>query len=99
MTTIQWLAVGGGFCGSLGSILTAFSVSRSIFELNFARQTVFLTVEQLVNRGRIPIFTGHDERFKRATKRDGRLLWFGVVLLVLGFVLQASSTFLTPSGP
>ena len=99
MTTIQILSVAGGLCGSLGSILTAFSVSGSIFELNFARQTVFLTVEQLVNGGRIPVFTGHDERFERAIKRDGRLLWLGVLLLVAGFVLQAASTYLTPPSP
>lgn len=92
MTTQQWLAVAGAAAGSLGSIITAFSLSHVIRELNIARQFISATVDALAsNESDVPVFTGLDRRYDRAVKLGNRLVWLGVALLVAGFILQAVS--------
>lgn len=92
MTTQQWLAIAGAAAGSLGSIITAFSLNYVIRELNIARQFISITLDCLANDlPDRPIFTGLDQRYDRAVKRGNRLVGLGVALLIAGFVLQAVS--------
>lgn len=92
MTVQQWLAVAGAAAGSLGSIITAFSLNSVIRELNIAHMGIEATVEALANDRRdIPVFQGFDKRYNRAVSFGNKLVWFGVFLLVAGFVLQAAS--------
>lgn len=100
MTIQQWLAIAGAFCGSLGSILTAFSLNAVVRELNFARQFQEITQEALAGRGPVPIFTGLDQRMAAAQATANRYLWPGVLLLAAGFILQAIATYWgAPAGP
>jgi hypothetical protein len=88
----QWLAVAGAAAGSLGSIITAFSLNSVIRELNIARKGIETTVEALAsNQHDIPMFQGFDKRYDRAVSFGNKLVWVGVFLLVAGFVLQAVS--------
>lgn len=97
MDTQQMLAVAGAACGTLGSIITAFSVSHVIRELEFSRQANEETVKMMArNQGDIPIFTGFGDRMKRAVKSDSRKLYLGVLLLAAGFILQAGATLVLP---
>lgn len=96
MTTQQWLSIAGGLAGSLGSIVTAFSLNAVIQELNLARGFLETTLEGMASTGNAFIFTGLDERYKRASRWASKVLWVGVCLLVLGFVLQAASVYFTP---
>lgn len=92
MTFQQWLAVAGAAAGSLGSIITAFNLNSPIRELNIARKGIETTVDSLAsNQLNIPVFQGFDERYDRAIRFGSKLVWFGVFLLVAGFVLQAVS--------
>jgi len=87
MTAIQLLAGIGAGAGTVRSITTAFSVNRQIRELNISRQFMALTLEVLARNSRdIPMADGLDERMKRASRQDGRLLWLGVTLLIIGFL-------------
>ncbi len=83
----------GAACGTLGSILTAFSATKALQEVNYARRFIETSVQAIAEnpQGNIPIFTGLDKRFKKAAMRDGIFLWIGVLFLSLGFVLQAMS--------
>jgi hypothetical protein len=92
MTIQQWLAVAGAAAGSLGSIITAFSLNFVIRELNIARRGLEITVEVLANnQNGIPVFQGFDQRYDRAARLGNKLVWLGVFLLVAGFILQAVS--------
>jgi hypothetical protein len=92
MSGQQWLAVLGTAAGSLGSIITAFSLNSVIRELNIARKGIETTVESLAsNQHDVPVFQGFDQRFDRAVSLGSKLVWLGVFLLVAGFVLQAAS--------
>ena len=63
MSGQQWLAVLGAAAGSLGSIITAFSLNSVIRELNIARRAIETTVEALAcNQRDIPVFQGFDQR-------------------------------------
>ena len=98
MNVQQWLAVLGAAAGSLGSIITAFSLNRVIQELNIARQGVEISVEAMAGNQRdIPVFQGFNERMARATRWGNVLVFVGVILLVTGFVLQAASVIYVPS--
>lgn len=93
----QWLAVFGALAGSLGSIITAFSLNSAIRELNIARKGIETTVEALAsNQQDIPVFQGFDQRFDRAVSLGNKLVWLGVFLLAAGFVLQAVSVCMVP---
>jgi hypothetical protein len=95
MTTQQWLAVAGGAAGSMGSIITAFSLNYVIRELNIARRAIEMTVQALaVNQQNVPVFHGLDQRYDRAVRRGNCLVFTGVFLLVAGFILQAVSTYM-----
>jgi hypothetical protein len=95
MTTQQWLAVAGGAAGSMGSIITAFSLNYVIRELNIARRAIETTVQALaVNQHNVPVFHGLDQRYDRAVRRGNWLVFTGVFLLVAGFILQAVSTYM-----
>ena len=97
MTVQQWFAIAGALCGSLGSIITAFSLNATIRELNFARQGLAATSEALASNQRdVPFFEGFDDRIRRAQRQGMALVWAGVLLLSAGFVLQAISTVLQP---
>jgi hypothetical protein len=88
----EGLTVAAAASGTLGSVLTAISVNRTLRELNFARDCLSVTQEALARNSRdIPVFTGLSQRFEKASRLARRLLWTGVVLLALGFVLQTAS--------
>lgn len=96
MTIPQTLAVIGAAAGTLGSILTAFSVNDIIQELKIARDALHISIDALANDQRdVPVFTGFTERFERAERKGSRFLCIGVVLLASGFILQAASTYLS----
>lgn len=88
------VAILGALCGTLGSVLTAFSVNATLDELKFARESLERTAMMSLEGGDVLVVTGHDKRITAATKRDARKLWFGVSLLALGFILQAASTWM-----
>ena len=97
MSGQQWLAVFGAAAGSLGSIITAFSLNSVIRELNIARKGIETSVEAIADNQRgIPVFKGFDQRYDRAVNRGNKLVWLGVFLLVAGFVLQAASVCTAP---
>ena len=97
MTAQQWLAVLGAAAGSLGSVITAFSLNRVIRELNIARKGIEVSVEALAsNQPNVPLFDGLDERYDRAVRWGNRLVWIGVGLLAAGFILQAISICMGP---
>jgi len=93
----QWLAIFGAAAGSLGSIITAFSLNSIIRELNIARKGIETTVEALASdQSNIPVFQGFDQRYNRAANRGNKLVWLGVFLLVAGFILQAVAVCMGP---
>ncbi len=90
MTTGQCVSVIGAACGTLGSILTAFSLNSAISEINFARKPLEVTVEGIATKQpNIPVFTGLDRRFDKAGRKGAAIAWIGVGLLAMGFILQA----------
>ena len=92
LTSQQWLAVLGAAAGSLGSIITAFSLNSVIRELNIARGFLEVTVEALASaQPNIPVFQGLEQRYHHASRWGNKVVWVGVALLVAGFVLQAFS--------
>ena len=97
MSMQQTVAILGAASGSLGSIITAFSMNTIVHELNIARQGIEQTVELLAsNQRNIPVYKGFDERYRRATKWSNKLVWLGVFLLISGFILQATSVVMGP---
>lgn len=89
------VAILGALCGTLGSVLTAFSVNATLDELKFARESLERTaLMSLKEGGDVLVVTGHDKRIAAATKRDAWKLRIGVSLLALGFILQAASTWM-----
>jgi hypothetical protein len=79
MNTQQWLAVIGAGAGSLGSIITAFSLNAVIRELNIARGFLEVTVEALAsNQANIPVFQGLADRYHRASRWGNKVVWVGV---------------------
>jgi hypothetical protein len=92
ITNQQWLAILGAVAGSLGSIITAFSLNSVIRELNIARGFLEVTVGALASQQQnIPVFQGLEKRYHRASQWGNKVVWAGVALLVAGFVLQAIS--------
>jgi hypothetical protein len=90
MDAQQTLGIVAAAAGTLGSILTAFSVNRSLTELNLARQFHELTLTALAEaRSEVPLSQGLDTRYKNAKVTGTALLWLGVALLALGFILQS----------
>jgi hypothetical protein len=92
MTRAQVLVIIGGGAGSLGSIITAFSLNAVVRELDLARQFMGVTLEAISSQSRdVPVFTGLDRRFAKATRTSVWLVWIGVLLLAAGFILQPVS--------
>jgi len=92
LTLQSYVAMFGAFFGTIGSVITAFSVSRSIRELNIARQAIEISIDAISSpQNNVPIFTGLDQRALRADRHGTRLLWTGVAFLACGFILQAIS--------
>ena len=86
------LAVMGALSGTAGSIITAFSVNNVLSELHLSQRFVSTTVERLAtDHPEVPIFTGTDKRIDKAKAKSSLLVWSGVILLALGFILQAAS--------
>jgi hypothetical protein len=86
------LAIAGALSGTLGSILTAFSLNGVLPVLRFAQDCIDLTTQELATDQRgIHVFTGLDRLFSKARSRASKIVWLGAVLLAVGFVLQTSS--------
>lgn len=83
--------------GSLGSIITAFSLNGVIRELNIARKGIETTMKIFISPSPgVPVFEGFDKRFDRSARRGNVLVGVGVILLVVGFIFQAISTCISP---
>jgi hypothetical protein len=96
MNLSQYVSLIGAASGTVGSILTAFSLNSAISELNLARQGIETTVEGFVTNQRdIPVFKGFDKRFDRAISKSNCLVRIGVFLLSGGFILQAIAVITT----
>lgn len=95
MTAVQVLAVLGAGTGSLGSIITAFSVNGVLRALRLGNEAVARSVgsiaESVAHGGDIYVFTGQDKHYVRAARTSGRVVWVGVLFLIAGFVLTAWS--------
>lgn len=90
MDSHQILSIAAAATGTLGSIITAFSVNRSLTELNLARKSHELTLAELVESRRdVHLIQGLGARYKDAKAKGTALLWLGVALLALGFILQS----------
>lgn len=95
MNCQHWIAIIGALSGTLGSIITVFSLTSVIRELNIARDFLEITVKQLtLNESDIYNFEGLDERYHKASKWSTKASWIGVILLAIGFILQAVNIFL-----
>jgi hypothetical protein len=93
MTTQAILAIAGGFAGTAGSIITAFSVNRILRELQFAHEALSVTIEGLAtDQQPVAIFTGIKNRFKKAEVYGSVILWIGIGLLAVGFICQSLSS-------
>ena len=78
MIAQQWVAIIGAGAGSLGSIITAFSLNNVIRELNIAREALEVFIEAMASNQRgVPVFEGLNERYHRASKRGTIFLWIG----------------------
>ncbi len=99
MTTPQLLAVLGAGAGTLGSIITAFSLNGVVSVLNAARNALELSNEVAATSNDRVVVRGFDELMRTASWRGTKLLWLGVALLALGFVFQALSIFWLPEAP
>ncbi len=96
MNTSQILAVIGAATGTLGSILTAFSLNGVVSVLNAARNALELSNEMAATSNDRLIAGGFDQLFQRASRSGGWLLWLGVSLLAAGFIFQALSVLWVP---
>ena len=86
------LAILGIILGTVGSIATAFSIGKTLQAMNLAVAAVRVTVSDLAtNKRDTRIIEGTDKHLQRAASRDAKVLWFGIVLLVLGFACQTAS--------
>lgn len=86
------LAIAGALSGTTGSIITAFSVNNVLGELHFAQELLGVTAETLAtDELGVPVFTGTEHRYKKALSLSSKILWLGVALLAIGFILQAGS--------
>lgn len=84
------LSIIGALCGSLGSIISVFSLNKVVYELNLARRFIEVTVCELAHGSHdIHVFDGLDERFSKASRWGFKVSWVGIVLLVIGFLLQS----------
>jgi hypothetical protein len=100
MTTPQLLSILGAAAGSLGSIITAFSVNGVLRALRLGNEAVATSIqsiaESIAHGGNIFVFNGQDEHYRRAARVSGWIVWVGVSLLIAGFALQALSMLLAP---
>jgi len=84
MTTPQFLAVAGAAAGTLGSIITAFSLNGVVSVLNAARKALELSNEVAATSNDRVVFDGFDQLMRTASWQGTKLLWLGVALLALG---------------
>lgn len=97
MSTSTILAIAGAFAGTVGSIITAFSVNQALTALHLGHLALRVTVEGLAtNQRSISMFEGIEKHFERAEAHGAKLVWLGVLLMAAGFILQALSVLLPP---
>lgn len=99
MTTSQILAAIGAAAGTLGSILTAFSINGVVSVLNTARKALELSNEMAAMSNDRLVVNGLDKQVQRASRKGAWLLWVGVSLLAAGFILQALGVLWVPVPP
>jgi uncharacterized protein YybS (DUF2232 family) len=82
------LIIGGLILNTIGSIILAFSLSRTINMLNASVNALECFKDTFLGNGDIISFIGLDEKRKKVLKIAKAWTVAGVVILILGFVLQ-----------
>jgi hypothetical protein len=73
-----------------GTILVSICAGRVMTCMHTALMAHQLTLETYFAQTReIPVFTGLDDTRDKELKRSNRLLRFGLILIITGFLLQA----------
>jgi hypothetical protein len=94
------LAIAGGLAGTAGSVITAFGANNTLRALRLSLDAHDLTITTyLTGQHNVPLWDGLPKQNKRAWARDTKLVWIGVTLLALGFILQGLSVLFASHSP
>jgi predicted kinase len=100
MDTSTILAFAGGLAGTAGSVITAVGANRTLSALRLAVDAHDLTLKlHLTNQRNQVLWDGLPKQNEKARAHDAKLVWSGISLLALGFILQALSAVFVPRCP
>ena len=91
MKTFEYFAIIGISINVVGSVLLAISLNSIIKAYNSSITALEHFKDTLVDGGDVVSFTGLDKHRKNALKNNKTLTGIGLVMLIIGFILQLLS--------
>ncbi len=85
---MNWITFLGLLFNTAGSILLAVSLSQTIKSLDTSVTALEHFKDTFLSKGGIVSFEGLDKHRKNAKRSDRRKMVWGLILLIVGFVLQ-----------
>lgn len=79
--------------GLVGSVILAFSLNRVLWEVRFCIDAMSTTIESVVSKGDIYVFTGLGERLKKANHISGSWVRSGIYCVSASAALAALSIY------
>jgi hypothetical protein len=84
--------------GLLGSVILAFSLNSVLTEMHIAIEAILTSIESLAGNHDIYVFTGLDERIKKANRVSSSWVRAGIYCLITSTFLAAWSLYAEQSG-
>lgn len=91
---MNWIAIIGLIFNTVGSILLAISLNRTLKMLDSSIKALELFKDTFLDKGDIVSLTGLDTHRENAIKKDKQRMAWGLIFLIIGFILQLIPSFL-----
>jgi len=93
MKLFQFLAILGLIFNIIGCVILASTINKVIRAFNSSFTALELFNDTIINRGDITAFNGLDSHRNIAISNYSKLTKLGLIILLIGFVLQLISIF------
>ena len=95
LITPEYISITGSVVAFIGTVILTLSLGGIFWELKFALTALSTTLESFISGRDIFVFTGLEERIKKALKKVKIPTYIGLFLIIASIIIQSFSLYIS----